>query len=357
MRKYLIASISLLMATFVGLSGCGGVESHYGDQPKAGIAQFVVNQTSGAIWAPEDDSIKELTLRISPDYNPDDNTINVYLVALDQDGNQFETFNKYNFSITVDGGTGSRPVDLTDPAVQLSPVVGSNLKTVALGLDNSGSMSWEDPVTGLTSEEILQEAASLYVDKMQEGEKAAIVQFSTKAITLQPVTDNKDKLQAAIDKLEPDAATNIGGAIIKCAENVQAYPGKTAAVIMTDGGDTEGFIEDGIKLARDLGLPVFTIGLGTGVYPYDLERIAQRTGGQYFPAESSNLAQIFAEVIPAAIDALPSRRSMRLLVPNVAPVPQSIYEDITVNVTVTLTFENARKVHRAVSSGTFVVAR
>jgi hypothetical protein len=103
-------------------------------------------------------------------------------------------------------------------------------------------------------------------------------------------------------------------------------------------------------------MPVFTIGVGSGVDEFTLQRIAAETGGQYFPASTSDLDVVFSETLPAAIDLLPSRSATRLRVPYLFRAPEPFHEE-QINLSVILTFKNAVKTHQVFASGTCVVAR
>lgn len=352
MKKY-VKLMAIALALFAAtLVGCGSETSDYSSEPGGG-GVVIVPDTNGALSAPTDTTIESLVLRLSPEYDPVTNSIDLYFYVLDQDGNRFDFYNKYNFQVTF---SGIRTVDMSSDDVTLTNFSGFTAHTVALALDNSGSMESTDGVTGATLMELAKDAADLYIDKMGPTDKAAIVKFSTDAVVLQAVTRNKTILKDVISTLEPEGSTNIGDAIIKAVSVLGAYPGKTAAVVLTDGYDNGGIVEDGIREAQKVGMPVFTIGFGDFADGVTLQRIADQTGGQYFPASTTNLDFVFTDTLPAAIDLLPPRTATRLRMPYVFTPPPPFTEE-QIGLSVILTFKNAVKTHRVVASGTCLIAQ
>lgn len=355
-KHFRLLALALVFAT-AAITGCGSSGSDYSTASNGG--DIVVIRDTGGPWsAPTDSTITGLELRMSPEYlAPNEQfpngALDLYFYILDQDGNRFDLYNKYNFQIMIGG---YRTVDISDEKIDLSVVSGVTSHTVALGFDNSTSMEAVDSVTGLTSMQLAKNASELYIDSMSPSDKLAIVRFSTEAEVLQAVTKNKTVLKNVIEGIEPDGATNIGDAIIKCVTVLGAYPGKTAAVIMTDGEDNQGFVADGIAEAVKVGMPVFTIGFGDYVNDVELQRIADATGGRFFAASTEDLDHVFSEVMPAAIDELPSRSAQRLRVPYPVAPPAPFTEE-QVHLSVVFNFKNAIKTHRVYAGGSCIIAQ
>jgi len=277
------------------------------------------------------------------------------MLVSDQDGNEFDFVNKYNFSVLQIGGGVTRSVDINSNQVTLESVEGTNKRVVSLGLDNSGSMASVDFDTGKTTLQLAKEAATLFVDGMRDQDKAAVVKFSDVATILAPLTTDKDALIAAIDTLEPEGSTNIGDCLIKCTNVIGAYPGKTAIVLLTDGADNGLIVPEGIKAAKKAKVKVFTIGIGAFADEATLTQIADETGGEYFPASTTNLSDVFSVIIPAAIDKIPVTSRLRLRVPLLTPLPRPFEAPYSLNLAVTVKFRNARAEHSTTLTGTVAV--
>ncbi len=210
--------------------------------------------------------------------------------------------------------------------------------TILLAMDISGSMRATD--VDPTRLEAAKAAAISFIDQIPEGVRVGIVSFASEANTLVSPTADRAELKAAINGLEARDGTAMGDALMRVldiAERIQAEtpdasstpaPSATpapnaspdapvdspsgeplvAAILLSDGANSVGQAEplDAAQRAADLGVPIYTIALGTpegriqvtdqfGMQqtldvPPDtetLDKIAEITGGQSFDAPSA----------------------------------------------------------------------
>jgi VWFA-related protein len=164
--------------------------------------------------------------------------------------------------------------------------------TVVLVVDHSGSMRKENRIGAL------KEAVATFLKVVPKGSRIAVVAFSSDVRVICPFTDDASLVQAAVDKLSPDGFTRYFDAVSAGLELIEKQSGRRAVLALTDGEDTAskqslaGVITD----ARNKGLPVYTVGLGSSdeIESDDLQRLAEETRGQYFPAQrTAELASIF----------------------------------------------------------------
>jgi Ca-activated chloride channel family protein len=194
-------------------------------------------------------------------------------------------------------------------------------KDVVLVLDTSGSMATADVAPSrffLARQALLQLVARL------EGDRFALVAFEGEAYPLVPLTLDADALGLFLETVEPGIVpapgTSLGTGL---AKGLEAFVDKErrnkAMVIVSDGEDLEGEVEAAVKRAKEAGVVVFAVGVGTeGGQPVPevdadgrvtgykrdegggavvsrldmttLEAIARGTGGQAFritPADTS----------------------------------------------------------------------
>jgi Ca-activated chloride channel family protein len=153
-----------------------------------------------------------------------------------------------------------------------------------------------------------------------------------------PATDDRDLVRQSLDFLVPERGTAIGDAVAQAAEVARSAVDPDARTIayvtaaapsgdddappaailfLSDGFQTSGILAplDGAERAKELGIPVYTIALGTdaGVVEFGfggeqrtipvppdratLRAIAQATGGKYFDAPSAEaLTAAYAEL-------------------------------------------------------------
>jgi Ca-activated chloride channel family protein len=200
---------------------------------------------------------------------------------------------------------------------------------VVLTMDVSGSMSATDvEPTRLAAS---QAAARAFVLEQPRGTHIGLVEFSGAASIVQPPTRNREDLIAAIERLQPQQATAIGSGIlvslkaifpskdfdllgspkpraipISASAGASAAPDKPASaavILLTDGQSTTGPDPvEAARLAAELGVRVFTVGIGTsegtvtgsggwsmrvGLDEESLTAIARLTGGEYHYAGSA----------------------------------------------------------------------
>lgn len=220
--------------------------------------------------------------------------------------------------------------------------------TVVLVTDISGSMNATDvdPTRLLAAEK----AADILLDKLPKGFRVSLVSFSNGVNILVPPTDDKDQVRAALDTLHANGGTAMGDAIVQAVDVARPLPqadnngapGATPAasptptptpvpsnngsggpppaviVLLSDGANSTGQAQplDAAQVAKDRGVPIFTVALGTpdGVVdvidntgrrrriavppdPETLQQVADITGGKFFDAPSAgDLQQVYNDL-------------------------------------------------------------
>lgn len=179
--------------------------------------------------------------------------------------------------------------------------------TVVLAIDTSLSMEATDVAP--TRIEAAQAAALSFVDELPPKINVGLITFDGVArVRVTPTTDRR-AVRTAIESIELGPATAIGEAIFAGLDaietapvaDLEGEPVPARMVVMTDGKTTVGRPDvDGAAAAVDAGVPVSTIAFGTDrgtividgeIQPVPVEEsalrlIAERTGGQFFRAES-----------------------------------------------------------------------
>lgn len=192
---------------------------------------------------------------------------------------------------------------------------------IILAIDLSGSMLAEDysryGVT-LNRWQAIKPIIESFI-RERKNDRIGIVIFSGRAYTLAPLTFDKDWLHTQVDRLRIgliEDGTAIGDGIGLALERLQlsrqnGEGGRAGAfiVLLTDGANNRGLLDpdDASKLAAARGVKVYTIGAGRpGIVPFPvfdqsgrrigtqnvesdldeplLQRIAERTGGEFFRA-------------------------------------------------------------------------
>ncbi|HMC15988.1 MAG TPA: VWA domain-containing protein [Albitalea sp.] len=211
----------------------------------------------------------------------------------------------------------------------------SQQETIILAMDVSGSMRAADvqPNRLIAS----QEAAKSFIKDLPRSVRVGVVSFAGTAAVVQPPTQSREDIVAAIDRFQLQRGTAIGSGIVLSlatlfpdagidlsqitgARNMPLAPGEKpkkeftpvppgsygsgAIILLTDGQRTTGPDPmDAAKMAADRGVKVFTLGIGTkdgetiGFEGWSmrvrldedtLKQIANLTHAEYFYAGTAN---------------------------------------------------------------------
>lgn len=212
--------------------------------------------------------------------------------------------------------------------------------TVILAFDVSGSMAADDLKP--TRMEAAKAAALDFVDNQPSSVLIGIVAFSDGGIAVQPPTDKREDILAAIDRLVPRRGTSIGNGILVSLNTIvvdagdppflstdttvaptqpepdalpQGWYPSAAIVLLTDGENNQD--PDPIiatDLAADLGVRIYTVGIGkpegaiisvegftvlSQLNEPILQYIAATSGGVYYNAgDEEQLRRIYGDLEP-----------------------------------------------------------
>jgi len=192
---------------------------------------------------------------------------------------------------------------------------------VVLLLDTSGSMATEDVSPNRF---FLAKQALMSLVTRLEGDRFGLVAFEGEAYPLVPLTLDADAVGLFLETLDPGIVPAPGSSIgVGVAKSLDLFVDKDrrnkVMVLVSDGEDLEGEVEDAVKLAKKNGVVIHTVGIGTEkgqpvpnfdregnrsgfkkdedgsvvvsrLHSETLEAIASGTGGRYFritPADTS----------------------------------------------------------------------
>lgn len=195
---------------------------------------------------------------------------------------------------------------------------------IVMAIDVSGSMLAKDLKPNRM--DALKKVAENFVQG-RPNDRIGIVVYAAEAYTKTPVTSDKAVIQQAIQSIEYNNllqdGTGIGMGLTTAVNRLKDSKAKSKVIILlTDGVNNAGFIEPetASQIAKEYGIKVYTIGIGTNgnaLFPYAyapnggflfrmmpveidvnlLQTIAKNTGGKYFRATSnSKLESIYAEI-------------------------------------------------------------
>ena len=209
-------------------------------------------------------------------------------------------------------------------------------RDLMLGVDISGSMTIEDMEVSdqlVSRIRAVKQVGSRFIEQ-REGDRLGLILFGSNAYVQSPLsfdtaTVQRFLLEAQIGFAGQDTA--IGDAIGLAVKRLKERPADNRVLILlSDGKDTASSVQplDAAKLAADLGIRIYTIGIGAdrltmpGLFGSSfgarqvnpsaeldetgLQQIAQLTGGKYFrarnPSELANIYLLLDQLEPIEVD-------------------------------------------------------
>lgn len=202
--------------------------------------------------------------------------------------------------------------------------------TIVLILDVSGSMKADDVQPDRIG--AARDSAQAFVKDLPPKYRVGLIAFSSTVRVLAPPTQDREQVQLAIDGLTAKGGTAMGDALLSgvglvrpetlaAAEGSDAPPLDGGAInpnpaaripasmlLISDGANTLGQTQplDAADIANKLGVPIYTVALGTATGqalipdlqggsrlqtvppdPETLKAVAERTGGQFYDAPSA----------------------------------------------------------------------
>ena len=147
-----------------------------------------------------------------------------------------------------------------------------------------------------------RQVVSDFVDTLK-GDRVGLVIFQARALTLSPLTLDQAAIKQRISSLRPglvDDGTAIGLGLSEALNLLHDSPARSRVVVLlTDGENNAGQVDPltAAKLAKALGVRLYTIGFGGQGDALTLRQMAEPTGGRYFDARTqSELAAAYKEI-------------------------------------------------------------
>lgn len=195
---------------------------------------------------------------------------------------------------------------------------------IVMAIDVSASMLAKDLKPNRI--EALKKVATSFVSE-RVNDRIGIVVYAAESYTRTPITSDKNIVQDAIRSIRYNNVlqdgTGIGMGLATSINRLKESKAKSRIIILlTDGVNNSGFLEPdaAAELAKEYGIKVYTIGIGTNGYadfPYAIDQqgnflfktmpveideqlmksIAKTTSGKYFRAtDNKKLKEIYDEI-------------------------------------------------------------
>ncbi len=205
-------------------------------------------------------------------------------------------------------GCNLPPVDITksvvpsDPHTEAQAIISFDLNDlnfeasdIVLVHDISGSMGGQKLADAKAD-------AIAFVNATSDLDRTAVTTFDNDAELRQPLTSDKQTVIDTINSLTSGSGSNmLGGMSLAQQELIESAhhnPNTVKAMILlTDGRvDEDAQVLAQAEIARDCGIMVFAIGLGTNVDETLLEDTTTVTDGRYTHTDTTNTTTLYQEI-------------------------------------------------------------
>ncbi len=246
----------------------------------AGLALLLPASAAGAA--------DELTIDIASLDDSQFPTVSAVVNVLDASGRPLPGLSRDSFRATVAGeaATISDVQTAVDSQVSLA---------VVLVVDVSGSMDGEPLAQA-------RMAAADFVEGLAPQDTAAVLTFGDTVSVAQDFTNDKAALTDALNRLQAVGNTALYEAASRAAFKAAESPSpRTVVILLSDGVDYGGKSTvsraDSILQARFIGVPVYTIGLGTEIDRAYLSELAQATAARSLETPTpEGLSQLYTDI-------------------------------------------------------------
>ena len=189
--------------------------------------------------------------------------------------------------------------EVTENGQPVADLVATNLgraKSISLLIDRSQSMAGKPLADAV-------DAARAFIAAKPAEDRIAVTTFATQPVVLTSFQTSTTDADSALRTIEVDAAvgTTLYDAVVVSANSLasETYLGRVV-IVVTDGNETrsKASLEDAIAAAHNAGASVYVVGIESRLFePEPLQQLAEETGGNYYPAASSEaLDEVYTSI-------------------------------------------------------------
>lgn len=153
-------------------------------------------------------------------------------------------------------------------------------------IDKSGSMSGSYMNTA-------KESIRNFVEAMYEGDRGAIVGYDSVARLYQNFTSSKDSLRIALGAISASGGTNVEKGLIRALDLFPSAEEQLASgirnkrvIVLLCDGDVY-YSEDTLNRAKNMGVKIYPILIGSTYGQAKLQKMAEETGGNFYYAATA----------------------------------------------------------------------
>ncbi len=218
-------------------------------------------------------------------------TVTMYTKIVDALGDIVEDFDAAYIEVEETDGQGGVGRYKIDELYELDTMDAIKINLV---MDTSSSMTEENRIYSAKS------AAKEFIGQVDysRGDQVGLISFNSEVYLNLFMTDDASGLKMGVDSLEVDGLTALYDALYTAIVQTYKEDGAKCVIAYTDGQENQSRYSrnEVIELSKSTGVPVYIVGIGSGIDDNDLRYIAENCSGRYF-----NVADIDTEQMLGAI--------------------------------------------------------
>ena len=215
--------------------------------------------------------------------------IHFYASVLNGNNESVDNLKREDFKIQELQADGSIQDVQIDEVYQ---VIDSKTAYIDLVIDRSSSMS--DSMMRQA-----KNAATALIQNMKDGNQVEVISFDSYVYQDYPFSSDLSSAIFSIDAIQPYGNTALMDALYTAVYNTyKVGEGAKCVIAFTDGEENSSnyTVNDVVNISQSTGIPVYLIGIGSGVDEYSLRDIAQKCSGEYYSASDVNLEQELSDI-------------------------------------------------------------
>ncbi len=206
--------------------------------------------------------------------------------SVTKDGVPLKGLNADNFRVREDE-VDQEPITVVPKLTPLNAVV---------ALDTSGSMKQRMADA--------QSAAKSFIQLLSPEDKVQVLSFA-REVKILAADGGRESAEAAVEAVSARGDTALYDALYASVEMLKDTPGRKAVTLLSDGADDDGTgkqlskhsVEDALRLAREVNVPIYTVGVGTELDEAALKKVAAETGGaNLITPQPEQLKELYAKI-------------------------------------------------------------
>ncbi|MEX1307881.1 MAG: vWA domain-containing protein [Eubacteriales bacterium] len=310
-KKRALAMVMLIAFMLVMFAGCGKPETAESNtviesQEESTVSSDGLNEMLEAMYAGEtgseavvpeldaylDAAPKRYDIKVTNVDTSNFPQVSVYYSVYDNTGARIHAGDRNNYVVVEENSNGKTEIQMVST---VKPVKTSQAVNLSIVMDLSTSMKVMSNIA------YLKEAVTEFVSLVNpsDSSRVSLIGFTTQIDHFVPFTSSEDAITSEVKQMVADGRTAFYDSLYWAMIEASKQDGQKYVIAFTDGMDNSSQFEDEdiIEISKELGIPIYILGLGSTIDTRALKEIASESGGEFVSLSSMDAAlDIYTEI-------------------------------------------------------------